>query len=52
VWILFEQTEPDTRNPAFGYLALQYGFRHYCGSDDACQPSLARGKIIGSIINK
>jgi hypothetical protein len=34
VWILFEQAELDTRNPAFGYLALQYGFRHYCGSDD------------------
>jgi hypothetical protein len=40
---------PET--PAFGCLALQYAFRHYCGSDGVRWPNEARGKIIGSIIN-
>jgi hypothetical protein len=45
VWILFEQAEPDNRNPAFGCLALQYAFRHYCGSDDMHTAGPARGTI-------
>jgi hypothetical protein len=31
-------------------LALQHGFRHYCGSDDVRRPT-RRGKIIGTMIN-
>jgi len=30
-------------------LALQHGFRHYCGSDDI-RRTTSRGQIIGSII--
>jgi hypothetical protein len=33
-WILFVQMEPATGAVACERLALQYGFRHYCGSDD------------------
>jgi hypothetical protein len=44
VWILFEQAEPDTEPPAFGCLALQHGFRHYCGSDDVHRPNEAAAR--------
>jgi hypothetical protein len=49
-WILFVQTEPTTSAAGATRLAMQYGFRHYCGSDGGLG-SKPRGKIISSIIN-